>query len=187
MAEYYYLASSLPMLMPDLDPVMSLEDFEEQCSDWLSPEELAVINDLGLVPGGGHAPGSAGARWNDWETCLRNRLARGRSGSGQELENILREESDCYGEIELGVAETLASTDPMEREKMLDALRWRFLDDLETGHTFDFDALCVYKLKLLLRLKWTGRAVNTGRENLAKTIDTIEAGQDNVAAPENSL
>ncbi len=179
MAEYHYLVSSLPMLMPDMEPVMNLEEFMDQCSDWLTVPQMARLEATGLVPASDFVfpAGSASALWNDWETNLRNRLAANRvAGSGQDAESILHEEIDVYGEIEQGIQEAWAQNDPLEREKILDRIRWRFLDDLENGHLFDFDVICIYKLKLLIREKWTPRTVQTGRTSLDETVTAIEQG-----------
>ncbi len=179
MAEYHYLVSSLPMLMPDMEPVMNFQEFMDQCSDWLSVSQMAQLEATGLVPSFDSVfpAGSASALWNDWETNLRNRLAANRAaGSGQDAESVLHEEIDVYGEIEQGIQEAWTQSDPLEREKILDRIRWRFLDDLEGGHLFDFDAICIYKLKLLIREKWTPRIVQTGRTNLDETVTAIEQG-----------
>lgn len=179
MAEYHYLVSSLPMLMPDMEPVMNLEDFMDQCSDWLPASQMAQLEATGLVPDAESAfpAGCASALWNDWETNLRNRMASNRAAaSGQDAESNLHEEIDVYGEIEQGIQEAWAQNDPLEREKILDKLRWRFLDDLEGSHIFDFDAVCIYKLKLLIREKWTPRTVQTGRTSLDETVTAIEQG-----------
>ncbi|MFH0827465.1 MAG: DUF2764 family protein, partial [Candidatus Omnitrophota bacterium] len=42
----------------------------------------------------------------------------------------------------------------LEGERMLDAERWRFLDELSLGHYFDLDFLIVYLLKLLILERW---------------------------------
>jgi len=43
---------------------------------------------------------------------------------------------------------------PIETEKMMDAERWRELDDMSFGHYFDADALAIYALKLAILEKW---------------------------------
>lgn len=176
MAEYYYLVSSLPMLSREVEPAMGLQQFLEQCTDWLSVPEMKVLDALSLVPReqGFFAAGSVAALWNDWEICLRNRAARQRVASGQDIETVLREEFDWYGEIEQGVQDAWVQGDPLERENMLDELRWKFLNHLESEHLFDFGRICIYKLKLMIREKWLPRNIPEGRLNLDKAIDAIE-------------
>lgn len=176
MAEYYYLVSSLPMLMPDMEPLISSQEFMEQCSDWLNAGEMNTLETLRLIPevASDDACGTVPALWNDWETNLRNRLAKNRADTGQDAEGVQREEQQVYGEIEQGVMEACNQNDPQEKEKTLDNLRWSFLNDLEGAHQFDFDTLCVYKLKLLLREKWTPRTVSTGRAKFDEIVAAVE-------------
>lgn len=185
MAEYYYLVSSLPDLAPDTEPPLRLETFMENCADWLSSREMAVIAALSLTPEmPGETTDHAIALWYDWETVLRNRLARQRSGfSGQDAEAVLRHENDLYSEIESGVTDAWAQTDPQEREKVLDQVRWRFLEGLEAGHHFDFVHLCVYKIKLMLREKWLPRRLENGRANLDQTLSAVIQGGEATPIP----
>ncbi len=176
MAGYYYLISSLPALAADGEPAIKLAEFMEQCGEWLSPDEMQELSRLDLVPANDDPADLSGPAlaWHDWETCLRNAIARHRGASGQDVESALRYELDCYGEIEAGVQEAWSQTDPLERERVLYRLRWRFLDDLESGHNFDFHLLAAYKLKLLLREKWVALNVAAGRGNLTATVAQIE-------------
>lgn len=190
MAEYYYLVSSLPELAPEAEPSERMDAFMESCGDWLSVGEMAILSSLSLTPellsDETTEMTDTIALWYDWETCLRNRIVRQRSGSGQEMEMVLRYECDYYSEIESGVMEAWAQPDPKERERALDLLRWRYLDHLEGGHYFDFARLCIYKLKLMLREKWRFRQVEPGLANLDRTLVAIgqRQGEAPVAATE---
>ena len=62
--------------------------------------------------------------------------------------------------------EAFAAENPLEREKMLDAARWRKLEELELGNLFNFNVLCAYKLKLELLLKWKARNAELSQKNL---------------------
>jgi hypothetical protein len=44
--------------------------------------------------------------------------------------------------------------DPLEEEVQLLKWQWNKLEDLSIGHYSDFEALCAYKLKLLILLQW---------------------------------
>jgi len=181
MAGYYYLISSLPALMADGEPVINLTEFMDQCGEWLSDGEMKELSSLGLVPVNAAEAArlsSASLAWNDWETCLRNAIARHRGAAGQDLEASLRYELDCYGEIESGVQEAWSQSDPLERERVLYRLRWRFLDDLEGGHNFDFALIVVYKLKLMLREKWVELNTAAGKNNFTATLEQIEQKQN---------
>ena len=58
-------------------------------------------------------------------------------------------------------------------EKMLDLLRWRFLEEMETGHMFDFDGLCIYKLKLSLLEKYRYRKAELGKDNFNLALKRV--------------
>jgi len=63
--------------------------------------------------------------------------------------------------------------DPAEREKMLDQLRWEFLDDLSCGHDFDFESLCIYRLRLLIVNKYRSRAEVPGRKRFDIALEML--------------
>lgn len=182
MSEYFYLVSSLPMLKQDEEPVISSDEFLEACSHWLPESEMSLLTQLDLVPDAVSppSPGSAARKWSDWETCLRNLLAKTRAGKlNRDAANSMREENDFFSDIERGAQDAYSASNPLEREKILDKLRWTQLEDLESGHHFDFDKLCIYRIKLLLREKWTARKKEQGEENLNGIIEKIYAGTDN--------
>lgn len=181
MAQYYYLVSSLPMLKPEETPFLSSREFLEICADKLSAKDFSALSAISLVPDESAAfpADSAAAKWNTWEICLRNRIAAHRTGKGQDASEYMLPETDCFSEIEAGVQEAYGIKNPLERENIFDRMRWRKLDDLEAGHDFDFDKLCIYMLKLLLREKWLIRSKENGFNNLDGAIAKIYSEQNN--------
>jgi hypothetical protein len=157
---------------------MSETEFLDACADWLPDDAMERIRELTLLPPEDIRKGdSAIDRWNVWETRLRNALAARRSrrdggGGDRAAEKYLRENLDFFSEIEDGVQEAFSKSSPLEREDVLDKLRWRALEDIESGHDFDFDKLCVYKLKLLLLAKRASRNTAKGEENLEAALTT---------------
>lgn len=178
MAAYYYLISSLPMLKPLEDTPFNSEEFAALCAEWLGGREMAVLASTSLVPDGGKAPaGSLAAKWKDWETCLRNRIAKQRvSVNKTDAAPFIRPGGGFYSEIESGVQNAFAKGTPLEREETLDRLRWRAVEDFETGHIFDLDRLCAYKLRLAINAKWRGRSIEPGRDNFESIISAVEKG-----------
>ena len=69
-----------------------------------------------------------------------------------------------------------AAPDPLEREKLIDRIRWRKLEELEAGHEFDFDALCVYRLKLEILGRYRRRSAETGRTNFNAAAGRVSGG-----------
>lgn len=172
MSEYYYLVSSLPMLRNGEAPPMSTAEYLEQCEEWVSEDEFNTLKNLALVP----EENSSGAvkQWYDWEICLRNRLASHLGNSlNLDAEEYTLEEADCYSEIERGLQEAYGQKNPLDRERVLDNLRWSRLEDMESGHLFDINLLCIYKIKLMLCEKWVGREPEHGNENLDAIIEKV--------------
>ena len=180
MAGYYYLISSLPMLTFDEKALLSVEEFNEACMGKVAGNDLQVLGELSLIPEAGrvYPMGSAAERWRQWEICLRNRIAVHRAPQGKDVHDYLQEESGSFGEIETGIQEAFALKNPLEREKYLDRMRWRALEDFESGHHFDFDKLCIYKLKLMLLDKWNERQVEQGVKNLDVMLGEIDKNFD---------
>lgn len=159
MGHYYYFISSLPSLKLDGSTAMSVRLFLSQCESYkVGSHELKALNDLSLLPLRNIKLPSASlsAKWYRWETYLRNRIAVQRAKLlGKIAKSFLLPQKDEYlSEIDRVVNETLFNTPVNEREKILDGLRWHRLDEFEFGHYFDFDILCSYKLKLLIKEKW---------------------------------
>jgi len=111
------------------------------------------------------------AHFNAFETCLRNTLARIR-GKRLKVESQLymRSESEAHDYLESQVQEILGR-DPLQVEQQLDNLRWRYLDDLTLGHQFDFSALLIYRIKLLLLEKRARISAEEGQAKLDLSLD----------------
>lgn len=177
---YYFLVSSLPMLKRDETPFYSLPAFMGLCADWITEHEYSILEKLELVPvsisESGFPASSVAAEWYRWEICLRNRIAKARSGVlGRDAGAFMLEAEDEFTEIDKAVQEVFLLTDPLEREKALDGIRWYKAEELEFGHDFDFAKLCVYKIKLMLREKWTERLKEKGVKNLNDIINNVYA------------
>lgn len=177
---YYYLISSLPTLKRDDTPYHTVASFTAACAEHISSSELKILNDLSLVPAEDSlktaAHGSFTSKWYEWETYFRNRLSKLRTvsldrGSNKFLRPL--DEKLMFPEIDRVITEQLLSAEPAEKEKTLDNLRWTKLDEFELGHYFDFDILCSYKLKLLIREKWLKRDLDKGMKNLNEIVNKI--------------
>jgi len=182
MAGYYYLISSLPMLMFDEKALLSVEEFNDTCADKISERELKLIKELSLVPEAEqfYPTGSAAENWRQWEVCLRNRIASHRAPHGKDIHGYLQEEKACFTEIDTGILEAFGLKNPLEREKYFDQMRWNALENFESGHHFDFDKLCIYKLKLLLLEKWNERQVEQGETNLDVMLGQINNDNETI-------
>ena len=170
---YYYILSSLPMLRKEGPPPITSEYFLHSCSEMIPEKTVKRLSGLKLLPEkeADFGRSSSAAKWYQWETDMRARLAKFRAVS---LGREQKLQGDGLSDIDRRIEEILSVPNPAEREKMLDGLRWKALDDLEFGHNFDFDSLCIYKIKLMLLEKWVGRDQRKGLENLDAILNRIE-------------
>ncbi len=65
----------------------------------------------------------------------------------------------------------LTPGNPLEEEIQLMKWQWESLEELSTGHYTDFGALCIYKLKLLLLLRWWGFDQQKGFETFLEITE----------------
>ena len=175
---YYYLISSLPMLALGEKIPMTSEEFLSNCSDWVSKSKYKQLCDVSLNPDTDQNPKNKTViGWYNWETCLRNRIAKTRSTKlEKDISKYTKEERDAFSEIDRGIQESFAADNPKLREKILDELRWKEIDNLESGHLFDLGKLCIYKLRLMLCEKWLDREYEKGQSNLDKALKIFYSG-----------
>lgn len=170
MSRYYYLISSLPFLKAESEPPWRSEAFLTYCAGQVSPAVYRRLCALSEVPGEG-ATGELERKWYAFETALRNAAVQLRAQrTKREAATHLQAETAAFGYLAAAVSEAFAQH-PLQLEKQLDRLRWRFLDDALAGHSFDFDVLAVYRLKLLLLEKRMHINAEEGSRQLDRFLD----------------
>ena len=164
--EYYYLISSLPWLCLGEKPKCNSVAFLALCQEHLTPVRLEQLEAVTLYPNKKSCCSVERSR-QVWETCLRNGLTRLRAAA-LEVESApwLQEEADVFPNDARRIEEICADANPARRERGLDELRWQHLDSLAVGHEFDFDALVIYRLHLLLAEKWADLSAEQGQNNM---------------------
>ena len=188
MSSYYYLISTLPMPVLKEKPLLTLEEFMSSCSEWLPDSEYIELDNISLIPDLEKiSKNKIINKWETWETCLRNRIAKVRSSKlGKNAAQYIQEEKNVFSELERRVQDAYSAENPMLKEKALDELRWKELDNMESGHQFDFSMLCIYKLRLMLCEKWIDREDEKGERNLdAILLHFYTAEKNNEEAVEN--
>lgn len=71
------------------------------------------------------------------------------------------------------VENALASTDLVSREKALDDILWKKVDDLVTFHYFDLEAVLGYIAKLHIVNRWLALDEATGRERFHQLVEEV--------------
>ena len=177
-----YFISSLPMLLEDQPAKISPAAFAEMCGDQLDPALAAAANEmLGAAPrpdsaspspvGASPRPDSASSRpvgavlqtapsshpflaeWRDREIQLRNAVAAERARRLGATRPAPRDAHGCEAMISQSVAQAFAAKDPLQRERALDALRWRILDELQGIAPFTEAVVLAYAGKLALNAR----------------------------------
>lgn len=171
----YYLVSSLPSFNFGDKPFYSSEGFVRQCSDWINASELKELEEISLVPQEDFSDKSGFVKkWYGLICSLTVVSVKTRASIlGRDISSIVKEQKVIYSDIEKSVQEAFSAENPMEKEKKLDRIKWAFLDSLEIGHFFDFDKLCIYKLRILLCEKWLCRKEADGIRNLDNALSVL--------------
>ncbi|MFH1767698.1 MAG: DUF2764 family protein [Candidatus Omnitrophota bacterium] len=170
MDRYYYFVSQLTYLFFGMDLPLDKKDFFKQSAIWLSGSDLnqlarADINDFDIKPDDDPII----KEYKSFEFTLRDRIARYRKA-------VI--DGDEY-QLPEGLEQTVGEGNPLEVEKKLLLMRWRFIEEKEIFHYYDRGALIVYfyKLQILQRMaafnKERGKAVfkNASLLSLDKTAD----------------
>ena len=192
--QYFALKASLPMLQFDAAPPISSEEFLSRCEAFLAPDRMKFLRELTLSPRElpdfekdfkyAAIPSKKDIRTDDthvmqlyarWEISLRNTLARLRAAKlGQDPEANVVKYAAFDSAADTAARTAFSLTDPMEKELALDRARWDFLDGQEWSHAFNFEALCIYRCKLLILEKWAARRSGDPSANLDAAAAQIE-------------
>ncbi|MCX5666448.1 MAG: DUF2764 family protein [Candidatus Omnitrophica bacterium] len=144
---YIYLISSLPVLHFGTKPPFGMEKFFSMCAGLISSDDLEALKSS-LKDDGED-------RYHDFETALRNELVKIRAQRKHlDASKYLRRDGYADGWISHIASGAYRNPSVIDREKMLDLDRWRFLDELSIGHYFDMDILMIYARKLSILEKW---------------------------------
>lgn len=171
------------MLKKGALPPLTSEAFLKACSEMLPAKAVSMLSEIDLVPAAPEDKKTFGRfssvhKWYEWETGTRNRLAKFRA---VHLNRENRNSETNHADIDKYLEEIMSIANPVDREKMLDSLRWKFLDELEFGHNFDFYVLCIYRIKLMLLEKWIGKEQQKGYENLDAIINNLEKSEVSIS------
>lgn len=177
---YYYLIASLPGITLDASPRLTLDAFRSLCEDHLSPGDAAALErvlDVEAGPAVGHP---FTERWSARETQLRNAAARLRAAKRQQdAGTFLRDHTGFDVGLEDGVEEAFNQPNPLARERALDQLRWRVLDELAGTDPFGSSAVLAYAVKLKLAARWASMNAKQGQAKISAAIAPSTGGAAN--------
>ena len=168
---YYFLIASLPVLEIDAPPPMTVAQFDSILEEYLPEKEQKKIF---AYAGKKDYPSTCSIyrKMIQFEEYLRVGIARKRAERAG-IQFAADEPDETYGEIDFGLAHAASCTNPLEREYIIDRLRWARLEELALGHDFDFDALCIYRAQLFIVNKYAGFRTETGSVNFSAALEKV--------------
>jgi hypothetical protein len=63
--------------------------------------------------------------------------------------------------------------DPVKKEKMIDALKWLWLDDNTFFEPFGIESVFAYMCKLEMQYRWANLDVEKGKESFEQIIENL--------------
>lgn len=157
MFNYYYLIASLPALYFGMKPPFGFEELLRKCEGVIPDKDIGAIKKATLIIDRDE-PAEKNTVLNEWkrfDSDLRNELVKIRAQRKHiDPAKYLRNERYVSVDIFLLLSSITRNPSIVESERLLDQIKWNFLDELALGHYFDLCALAVYALKLLLLEKW---------------------------------
>ncbi len=178
MSEYYYLVSSLPVLLLEAEAPVTEEYFLDMCKSRLKLSDLDLLKEAVLLPSADAYPKNETLEnWVSWEHALRNELVRLRAAElSRDPHTCYRGDEDSisdFTEIEGISRDALGQQNPLITEEALIKARWNYLDGLEIGHYFDIDRVIIYYLKLQLLSRKGLFTAEEGKEEFERIYSTI--------------
>lgn len=172
-SDFFYFISSLPLLRFGEKAALTYDTFLNNSRDCLSEQEAVVLGSLKLCP-----PKQAVSalpvieQWYSEETYLRNLVSGYRTRSRKlDAGRWQRESSEYSAPLIKRIEEIMALPNAWEKEQALDLIRWQRLDELGAGHLFDFPAVIVYALRLLILDKQRRRDEEAGSRFAAELVE----------------
>lgn len=109
--------------------------------------------------------------WNAGDFILGNDEVNEMIRTKQTKDFDLSKLYDFAAEV-IRVAET---SDPVEKERFMDALRWRWLDDATEGNAFGVEAVFAYLCKLDMLARWRRLDPEQGKATFTRIIESLRS------------
>ena len=183
--KYYYFIATLPSLSMDEPPSLSMDRFLALCDEHLTASDRDEVQALAAEESAA-AAGSFAHGWREMETQLRNACVRQRAARRRESpEAWLRPQEGVDLYLEKSVADAFAEKDPLSRERALDRVRWRRIEDLSGLDPFAPERVFAYALHLRMAERWAAHDADKGlaRVEALTARGPADLNQEAAAAP----
>ena len=188
MNNYVYIVSCLPVLTPDatLDADAVIEDVLSQCSE-RDRETISFLLDgfdgeklsADFYRKALSHPSAFIRGWFGYDLDVRNAKARYLNrafGRPEEMDTVALAEDEEREFDDAPLLQGILSTeDILGREKALDDLAWKKIDELTVFDYFDLDAILGFLAKLKITDRWLNLDPATGRELFRRFTEEVWA------------
>ena len=188
MNNYVYIVSCLPVLTPDatLDADAVIEDVLSQCSE-RDRETISFLLDgfdgeklsANFYRKALSHPSAFIRGWFGYDLDVRNAKARYLNrafGRPEEMDTVVLGEDEEREFDDAPLLQGILSTeDILGREKALDDLAWKKIDELTVFDYFDLDAILGFLAKLKITDRWLKLDPATGRELFRRFTEEVRA------------
>ncbi len=187
MNNYVYIVSCLPVLSPDapLDADKIIEDILSLCSEKDSETVAFLLDgfngeklteDFYRRALSHKSPFIRG--WFGYDLDVRNAKAsylNRQFGRPEEMDTVSLGEEEREFDDAPRLLEVLSTDDILGREKALDDLAWKKIDELTVFDYFDLDAILGFLAKLKITDRWLKLDPERGRELFRRISDEVRA------------
>lgn len=174
---YGFFYATLPTLNCGVPAEISLEEFDRMVRSEMSEKNFSRLcswDDRENTP-----KVEIYRKMRDFDRFLKLRIAEKRQEKlGTSF--VLPPVDEFHSEVDFALPGAAASDDPLERERMIDLIRWRKIDDLEAGHELDFIALCCYRMRLASLEKYRKRSSGEGNSIFETAVDKLSGAISNI-------
>ena len=188
MNNYVYIVSCLPVLTPDatLDADAVIEDVLSQCSE-RDRETISFLLDgfdgeklsADFYRKALSHPSAFIRGWFGYDLDVRNAKARYLNrafGRPEEMDTVVLGEDEEREFDDAPLLQGILSTeDILGREKALDDLAWKKIDELTVFDYFDLDAILGFLAKLKITDRWLKLDPATGRKLFRRFTEEVRA------------
>lgn len=176
---YYYLSASLPTLVFHQSPPLTLETFLAECEKLMAPGDYRkMLLVLSNEEPKERATGDTYGRWIAFNKEFKNEMAYFRAKrAGKDPMKYVRGVRSLDHRLTEAVARAGRAEDPLSAERILDEVRFEFLEQLAAGEFMNFEYLLTYGLKLKMMTRYARIGSSRGEE-IFKALKQIDIKLD---------
>lgn len=172
MAEYYYFATTLPMLVMGKECPISYGEFLENAREYLSKRDYESLSSLSASSFPSEPQSRIARDWKEYHDMIESLIVEERAaslgfdgyGKSEGADKALRER----------IHSIVCDMDPLEAERAILSLYFDFLSSRTGGSPFSTETLMIYALKLQLMERSQAFSEEKGRAEFDRLYKEIE-------------